>query len=83
MEDIGHFKINVSGVEYVADTIMNFELYGTYYCIYGIRGSDSNYQLYCGEVVGNTVIPIRNEKDKLLTDKIILALGDALKEENV
>ena len=31
MEDIGHFSVNVSGVEYVADTIMNFELYGDYY----------------------------------------------------
>ena len=78
---IGNFTISVDGVSYEAITIMNFELYDSYYCIYGIKVDDGNYDIYCGQIVGNTVVPIKDEKDKSLTTKIVLALVNAIKED--
>ncbi len=80
MDDVGKFSIVVDGREYDANTIMNFELYGDYYCIYGIKNEDEDYDIYCGQIIGNTVVPIENEKNKNLTDKIVLALTNAIKE---
>ena len=78
---IGNFTISVDGVSYEAITIMNFELYDSYYCIYGIEDIDGNYNIYCGQIVGSTVVPIKDEKDKSLTTKIVLALVNAIKED--
>ncbi len=80
MNDAGNFTINVDGIAYEATTIMNFELYDNYYCIYGVKNQENNYDVYCGQIIGNTVIPIQNEKDKSLTNKIVLALTNAIKE---
>lgn len=80
MNDAGNFTINVDGIAYEATTIMNFELYDNYYCIYGVKNQENNYDVYCGQIIGNTVIPIQNEKDKSLTNKIVLALTNTIKE---
>lgn len=77
MSDVGNFNINVNGVSYMAETVMNFELYGYNYCIYGVK-IDGNYNIYCGEIVNNTVVPVR-ENDEKLIDKIVLSLTSTLK----
>ena len=80
MDETSKFTIEVNGKQYVATVIMNFSLYGDYYCIYGIVNDNHDYDVYCGKIVGNTVIPIEDEKEKSLTNKIILALTGAVKE---
>ena len=78
--DLGQFDITIDGVSYKANTIMNFSLYDSYYCIYGILNDSNNYDVYCGKILGNTVVPIDDEGDKRLTNKIVLALVNAIKE---
>lgn len=80
MDDTSKFTIDVNGKQYLATVIMNFSLYGDYYCIYGIENDNQDYDVHCGKIVDNTVMPIENEKEKSLTNKIILALTSAVKE---
>ncbi len=79
MDETSKFTIDVNGKQYIANVIMNFSLYGYYYYIYGIKNDNKDYDVYCGKVIGNTVVPIENEKEKNLTNKIILALTNAIK----
>lgn len=79
MNETSKFTIDVNGKQYIATVIMNFSLYGDYYCIYGIENSNHDYDIHCGKIIGNTVTPIENEKEKNLTNKIILALTSAVK----
>ena len=79
MDDIGSFTIEVDGIKHNAKIIMNFELYGNYYCIYGVKNDNDMYDINCGKVVGQNVVPIDNENDKALTDKIIMSLTNSVK----
>ena len=64
MDKVGNFKIELNGEIFEAVTIMNFSLYDSYYCIYGIKNMNNGYDVYCGQIIGNKVVPIDNEKDK-------------------
>ena len=80
MNELSKFKITIDGNVYDAYTIMNFELYGDYYCIYGVKNSDNNYDIYAGQVVDGKLGPILKDKDKELVNKIVLALTNVIKE---
>ena len=75
-----NFDVSIHGKLCKATPIMNFELYGSYYCIYGVKNEEQQYDVYCGEIQGNTVVPIQNENDKNLTNKIVLSLVNAIRE---
>ena len=79
MSETSKFTIDVNGKHYVATVIMNFSLYGDYYCIYGVENHNHDYDVHCGKIIGNTVTVIEDEKEKSLTNKIILALTNAVK----
>ena len=81
MNEIGTFTITIDGQSHKATTIMNFELYNNYYCIYGVKDQNMNYNIYSGQIIGNTVVPIKNERDKNLINKIALTLTNAIKGE--
>ena len=80
MENTGHFNIEINGKNYEAKIIMNFELYSKYYCVYGVENDQKEYNVYCGQIINNTVVPIQNEKDKELTEKIEKILVNSIKE---
>ena len=79
MNNNGEFKVIIDGKDVMAKTIMNFSLFDDYYCIYGIPNSNSEYDVCCGKIVQNTVVPIDNEKDRDLTNNIVKSLVRAIK----
>ena len=80
MDNSKSFDVIKDGVKYKAIVIMNFSLYDAYYCIYGIKNGNRDYDVYCGKIIGDRVVPIENEKDRDLTNKIVLAITNVVKE---
>ncbi len=78
MNELNEFNININGNNHKATVIMNFELYDSDYCIYGVRDNNKNYNIYCGEIINNTVVPLK-DKDKNITNKIVLSLTKTIK----
>ena len=73
------FVIKKGDEELETEIIMNFELYGKYFSIFGIKNKDKEYDIYCGEIKNNTLMPIENQEDKEITTKIVNALTKILK----
>ncbi len=78
MNEFKEFNIFKDGIKHKALIIMSFELYGNYYCIYGVRNKDKNYDIYCGEIINNQIVPVK-ENNRSLTTKIVKTLTNTVK----
>ena len=72
------FNVKKNGVEYEADVLTNFELYGDHYCVYTIPNSDY-YDVYCAKIVDGKLIDIKSEKEKEMTNIVVSRLIDSVK----
>lgn len=75
MEENKIFYIETDGKQVKATVLTNFELYGDNYCVYTISNTDNKTNnAYCAKILDNRLIPIENEEELKLTNKIVSEL---------
>lgn len=78
--DINKFYINKDNQRIEANILTNFTIFNDTYCIYTIPDIDKNHNVYCAKLIGNNLIPITDEKELSLTNKIVTKYIDSLKK---
>ncbi len=78
MNDLKEFNINVNGIVHKAIVVWTYELNQKIYCIYAVKDENKNYNLYNGEIINNTVVPV-TEDLKEVTEKITKSLTSTIK----
>ena len=79
MEDI--ITIHSGDRVYKAIKITGFSISGDDYCVIGVPSDDKKFTLLCMKVVNGNLEEIKDEKIKILTDKVLEGLITSLKKE--
>jgi len=67
--------------DYRAMKITGFSINDEDYCIIGVPSDDRKFDLLCMKVVNGNLIEIKDEKIKILTDKVLDGLIASIKKE--
>lgn len=78
--DINKFYIRKDSQRIEANILTNFTIFNDTYCIYTIPTIDKNHNVHCAKLIGNNLIPITDEKELSLTNKIVTKYIESLKK---
>lgn len=71
MSDQEFSIINNNGGLTKATALTTFSLFNKHYCIYSIKSEENNNDVFCSQLLNNQLLPIKDEKEKLLTNQIV------------
>ncbi len=75
--------IFINGNKYKAIIIKNLEIEGRYFCLYAVPTGDGNFGIKYGKIIGDQVVDVEDETEKIVVENIVKTLLLSKKKEEL